>query len=176
MADSYSTSGHSEGAKPCRSCFKFQEWMDMQRGGTKKDKSPKKVEATMEKSGTEAATSSQVDDHKDCPLDKDALGRGTWGLLHTMAAAYPEKPTENDRKGVVSFMNLLSNMYPCEYCAKDLRQDLAKDPPDTKNHSAFSLWMCKLHNRVNEKLGKPTFDCSKVDERWRDGPKDGSCG
>ena len=29
--------------------------------------------------------------------------------------------------------------------------------------------------QVNEMLGKPTFDCSKVFERWRDGPADGSC-
>lgn len=111
-----------------------------------------------------------------CPLDRDALGRSTWGLLHTMAAAYPEKPSNDDRKGVTSFMTLLGKLYPCEHCAKDLRDDLAKDPPKTDNQNSLAQWMCRLHNRVNEKLGKDTFDCSKVNERWRDGPKDGSCG
>ena len=26
----------------------------------------------------------------DCPWDKDQLGRSTWGLLHTIAAHFPE--------------------------------------------------------------------------------------
>ena len=32
-----------------------------------------------------------------------------------------------------------------------------------------------MHNEVNRRIGKKEFDCSKVDERWRDGWKDGSC-
>ena len=26
--------------------------------------------------------------------------------------------------------------------------------------------MCFMHNKVNEKLGKPAFDCAEVDKRW----------
>jgi FAD-linked sulfhydryl oxidase len=35
--------------------------------------------------------------------------------------------------------------------------------------------MCEQHNVVNKKLGKPEFDCRKILERWKDGPKDGRC-
>ncbi|KAG2133776.1 hypothetical protein DEU56DRAFT_871932 [Suillus clintonianus] len=35
-------------------------------------------------------------------------------------------------------------------------------------------WFCERHNEVNGKLGKQMFDCAKVDERWKDGPPDGS--
>lgn len=52
---------------------------------------------------------------------------------------------------------------------------LKKNSPDTSNQENLSQWFCRLHNRVNKKLGKPEFDCSKVSERWRDGWKDGSC-
>lgn len=176
MTEPYSSSGHGEAAKPCRACYKFQEWLEIQRAGPKKGKSAPKAESTEATSETVATTSTVTIDHKNCPLDKDELGRYTWGLLHTMAAAYPEKPSTDDRKRVASFMNLLGNLYPCDFCATDLRKDLAKNPPNTESQNTFSLWMCGLHNRVNEKLGKPTFDCSKVNERWRDGPKDGSCG
>jgi hypothetical protein len=30
-----------------------------------------------------------------CPVDKDELGSSTWNLLHTLAAYYPDEPTED---------------------------------------------------------------------------------
>lgn len=55
-----------------------------------------------------------------CPMDKDELGRSTWNLLHTMAATYPEQPSEQQKQDVKSFFNILSRTYPCDVCAKDL--------------------------------------------------------
>lgn len=52
---------------------------------------------------------------------------------------------------------------------------ICRNQPDTRTRARFSQWLCRLHNEVNRKLGKPDFDCSQVDERWRDGWKDGSC-
>lgn len=58
-----------------------------------------------------------------CPYDKDDLGKSTWGLLHTMAANYPDKPTAKNIEEVSTFFSLLSKYYPCEYCAKDLKHE-----------------------------------------------------
>ena len=63
--------------------------------------------------------------------------------------------------------------YVCNSCLLFAR--LKVSPPATENRIKFSQWMCNLHNDVNARLGKPIFDCSKVDERWLDGWKDGSC-
>lgn len=52
---------------------------------------------------------------------------------------------------------------------------ICRNQPDTRTRAHFTQWLCRLHNEVNRKLGKPEFDCSQVDERWRDGWKDGSC-
>ncbi len=52
---------------------------------------------------------------------------------------------------------------------------LKTNQPDASSRHNLSQWMCRLHNDINIRLGKPEFDCSKVDERWRDGWKDGSC-
>lgn len=44
-------------------------------------------------------------------------------------------------------------------------------PPSVESREAFSLWLCKHHNAVNEHNGKQTFPCSlpALDERWRVG-------
>jgi hypothetical protein len=39
-------------------------------------------------------------------------------------------------------------------------------PPKLDSRDEFILWICESHNRVNLRLGKPTYDCSKHDERW----------
>lgn len=52
---------------------------------------------------------------------------------------------------------------------------LKETPPQTRSQEELSQWLCKMHNKVNIKLSKPEFDCSKVNERWRDGWLDGSC-
>nr|XP_009930669.1 PREDICTED: FAD-linked sulfhydryl oxidase ALR [Opisthocomus hoazin] len=108
-------------------------------------------------------------------LNSEQLGRSTWAFLHTMAAYYPEQPSGAQQKEMREFINLFSKFYPCEHCAEDLRERLRTNQPDTSNRNNFSQWLCLLHNEVNRKLGKSEFDCSRVDERWRDGWKDGSC-
>ena len=113
---------------------------------------------------------------EDCPLDKDQLGRASWLLVHTMAAYYPETPTAEDRTSMGAFVRALGRFYPCESCAEDFRRDIEAHPPDTSSRTALAAWWCQAHNRVNRKLGKTEFDCSRVDERWLDGWKDGSCG
>lgn len=112
----------------------------------------------------------------DCPLDKNDLGRASWSLLHTIAAYYPDKPNSQQQSDIKNLMDILSRLYPCKQCADDLINDLKDEPPVVSSRKDLSQWMCRLHNKVNNKLGKELFDCSKVDERWLNGWKDGSCG
>jgi FAD-linked sulfhydryl oxidase len=40
------------------------------------------------------------------------------------------------------------------------------------------MWMCKQHNLVNQKLGKPLFPCEMdiLDQRWKQAdPKNTNC-
>jgi FAD-linked sulfhydryl oxidase len=54
---------------------------------------------------------------------------------------------------------------------------MAAHPPDLSGRAGLSRWLCERHNEVNVKLGKERFECTeeKLDERWKDGPKDGRC-
>lgn len=111
----------------------------------------------------------------DCPPDVEQLGRATWTFLHTTAAYYPEKPTPTQRANMLMLLGSLSILYPCGWCAKDFGESMEKTKPDVSGRTGLSRWLCERHNEVNDKLGKKKFDCAKVDERWKDGPSDGSC-
>lgn len=141
--------GAKQTGKKCRVCSDFKTWSKVQ-----ETKIPKK---------------------KECPPDGEELGRCSWMLLHTLAAYYPDSPSKKQQTEMKQFMTLFSNIYPCEDCAEHMRKRLKSHPPDTTDRLHFSHWMCHLHNEVNERMGKKLFDCSKIDERWLDGWKDGSC-
>jgi FAD-linked sulfhydryl oxidase len=47
---------------------------------------------------------------KDCPVDKDQLGRSTWNLLHTMTVYYPEKPTVEEKQAMKCTVESLSKV------------------------------------------------------------------
>ena len=65
----------------------------------------------------------------ECPLDKEELGRSTWGLLHTIAAYYPASPSDVDKENALNFVKSLSYLYPCEVCREDFKESVAKAPP-----------------------------------------------
>ncbi|EDW29828.1 GL15019 [Drosophila persimilis] len=155
----------------CRTCNDFKSWSKQQRIISNVQNSKDKHMAAAEKLTVNAAELPR----EDCPLDKVSLGISTWGLLHTMAAFYSDNPTDNEKRDMKSFFEVLSRLYPCEFCAKDFRTDLTVNPINVNSQKELSSWLCMFHNRVNDKLGKPLFDCSKVNERWRDGWLDGSC-
>lgn len=94
----------------CRQCSSFSEYMK-----TAKRK-------TMEESdGKVSSTTTFL--RTDCPLDKEELGRSAWGLLHTMAAKYPDKPSSGEQQEMKAFFHIFSKFYPCDHCAEDMRKE-----------------------------------------------------
>lgn len=122
----------------------------------------------------EQSTSVKISD-KQCPLDKNELGRATWPFLHTMAAYYPKHPSPKVQNDMSTFIQHFGQFYPCDHCAADFRVQLQKSPPRVESRESLSKWFCEQHNIVNKKLGKPLFDCALVLQRWRYGWADGSC-
>jgi len=106
-----------------------------------------------------------------CPADKDALGRGTWELIHTICANYPASPEEEDKRRVREFFESLAALYPCPYCAEDFQKNIKASPPRLDSKEALSVWACQQHNIVNRKLGKPVVACdvAALNERYRSG-------
>ncbi|CAI5755663.1 unnamed protein product [Candida verbasci] len=106
---------------------------------------------------------------KDYPPDVSELGKSSWTLLHSIAATYPENPTDQQQKDLKQFINLFSGFYPCWYCGEDFKIYIKKNEIETKNQDLFGKWLCNAHNEVNKKLNKPVFNCELWKKRWKDG-------
>ena len=106
-----------------------------------------------------------------CPADREELGRAGWTLLHTTAAYYPEEPSSADKHAAIGLVESVAQLYPCGHCRESFAEDLKECPPVVDTREDFSIWLCKQHNRVNESLGKPAFECTlaALQRRWRTG-------
>ncbi|KAG2189282.1 hypothetical protein INT44_004424 [Umbelopsis vinacea] len=93
----------------------------------------------------------------------------TLQLLHTMTARFPLEPTIEERTALKQWITLLSRLYPCGECAEHFQVLLKQYPPQTSSRDAASQWACSVHNKVNERLEKPMFDCSLVADMYQCG-------
>lgn len=138
--------------KPCRACPDSAELWDQFQAQANQAVNPTPTESKLP-----------------CPPDSAELGRSTWTYLHSLAAYYPDKPTVEEKADVKSLLSSFSRTYPCKWCVSHMLPYMANKPPEVESRTALSRWMCEMHNDVNHRLGKPQFDCNKVDERWLTG-------
>eukprot|EP00995_Heteronema_vittatum_P008208 NODE_3387_length_674_cov_233.963200_g2413_i0.p1 GENE.NODE_3387_length_674_cov_233.963200_g2413_i0~~NODE_3387_length_674_cov_233.963200_g2413_i0.p1 ORF type:complete len:131 (-),score=14.81 NODE_3387_length_674_cov_233.963200_g2413_i0:180-572(-) len=67
-----------------------------------------------------------------------------------------------------AFLNSFSKVYPCRYCGEHMADCIEEAPPRLESREALSVWVCELHNKVNDVLDKPIMDCNveKLLQRW----------
>lgn len=165
-----------ENGKPCRACNTLEDFRHL---GGAASKARKSVALAMDGVATGVSSSSSTNGpglptisapgFQDEPPDKIQLGRHTWTFLHSMAARYPQTPSESEKKEMQTFINLFAKFYPCDFCAKDFQKWIQNHQPIVDSRDALSWWFCDAHNAVNVKLGKPSFDCRFWKHRWLDG-------
>ncbi|KAF9730689.1 hypothetical protein PMIN06_004181 [Paraphaeosphaeria minitans] len=97
---------------------------------------------------------------------KAELGRAAWKVLHTTFARFPEKPTEEEKEALRSYVHLFQRLYPCGECAEHFGKVLAKYPPQVSSRSAAAMWGCMVHNVVNKRLKKPDFNCEDIGDAY----------
>lgn len=99
-----------------------------------------------------------------------------------MMARFPEKPTEDDKMALKTYMQLFSRLYPCGDCARHFQGLLKKYPPQVSSRNNAAGWACFMHNQVNERLHKPQFNCNNIGDFYdcgcgdEDKSKDGKDG
>ncbi|KAI0046479.1 FAD-dependent thiol oxidase [Auriscalpium vulgare] len=161
--------------KPCKICTSFRNWKPAK--AALASSTAAAATLTTDTRAASVPTLAPLPDTRPahCPPDVEGIGRATWTFLHTTAAYYPERPSPHQRANMLALLHALPVLYPCSHCAADLGAQMQGAPPDVSGRAGLSAWLCARHNEVNRKLGKEEFECAKVDERWKDGPEDGSC-
>ena len=67
------------------------------------------------------------------------------------------------------FFRITSRVLPCEKCARHYKQHILNDPiePALENRGKLVRWLIKIHNKVNEDLGKPQYTYEQVIEEYK---------
>ena len=88
-------------------------------------------------------------------LPPNVWGPRLWGALHTLCLTGTITP---------EFVQEFANVIPCPACAMHFR-DLLEAYPFENATDKFE-WSVLLHNKVNERLGKPMISVEKAREVW----------
>jgi len=94
--------------------------------------------------------------------DRAVWGPAAWRLIHWTALHEPKRLSPR-------WFRLLARLLPCAECCAHLTANLAALPPPplATNADALFAWSVRLHNRVNEQLGKPTVSEAVARSRAR---------
>jgi len=101
-------------------------------------------------------------------LDPKVWGPHYWFFLHTVAMCYPHRPNTITKKKYYDFIHNLPLFIPIENMASHFSQLLDQYPvsPYLDSRDAFIRWMHFIHNKINQRLEKPSISLSKFYEHY----------
>lgn len=98
-------------------------------------------------------------------IDPTLWGPSAWRYMHYITLSYPDNPTAVDRENVYNFFMLNAKLLPCEKCRNEFNKELQRNPLTNNILSSrqdLIIWLINVHNRVNERLGKPQMTYDQV--------------
>lgn len=96
-------------------------------------------------------------------------GPALWQSLHSMAHAFPEKPSAEEQRQARNFAEALGYVLPCERCRKHY-QDLYSKFGQSLELSREDMedYYFQVHNAVNLATGKPSHTRDMYEESLRE--------
>ena len=102
-------------------------------------------------------------------MDPRIWGPPAWTFLHSVTLAYPDKPTETDKKNYKDFFYKLQPVLPCLKCSNNYLKHIQEDPVDNHLTDKESLvkWLVEMHNKVNRLYDKPEVTYDKMLDNYK---------
>jgi hypothetical protein len=88
----------------------------------------------------------------------------------------PEHPTQQEQDDILELVYAIGKTLPCDNCRTHFSKLLNSHPPQyhSQTRDKFTRWLVEVHNRVNERLGKPRIDYDFVKNKY-DSMKAATC-
>ena len=101
-------------------------------------------------------------------LDPTIWGPHFWFFLHTLALSYPLHPNAITKKKTYEFIQNLPIFIPVDTIGSDFQKLLEIYPVTSYLDSRESMikWIHFIHNKINEKLEKPTISLNEFYNRY----------
>ena len=103
-------------------------------------------------------------------LDPKIWGPHYWFFLHTVAMTYPHHPNAVTKKKYYEFIQNIPIFIPVEQISGEFSKILDKYPiaPYLDNRDSFIRWVHFVHNKINEKLEKPSITLNEFFVKYYD--------
>ena len=94
-------------------------------------------------------------------MTKEEIGRQMWDESHQSVENLDDSADEQTVKKTMKKIEKSFKKHPCEECQIQAKKNL-KELPITKSKTKEEAkqTLCQFHNKVNDDLGKPTFNCN----------------
>jgi hypothetical protein len=84
-------------------------------------------------------------------MDPKFWGPKAWYFIHSIALAYPEKPTELQKEKYKTFFLTLGDVLPCPVCQEHYKENVNETDlvHSLRSRKYLFNWTVNLHNKVN---------------------------
>lgn len=106
-------------------------------------------------------------------LDPNVWGPHYWFFLHTISMTYPHHPNAVTKKKYYEFIQNLPLFIPVDAMSSEFSKLINQYPvtPYLDNRESFVRWTWFIHNKINQKLEKPTITLSEFHVKYYDAYK-----
>lgn len=103
-------------------------------------------------------------------LDPKVWGPHYWFFLHTIAMTYPHHPNTVTKKKYYEFFQNIPLFIPVEDMSGEFSKLMDRYPitPYLDNRDSLVRWVHFIHNKINEKLEKPTLTLNEFFVKYYD--------
>jgi len=90
-------------------------------------------------------------------MKPDIWGKHLWYSIHFIALAFPDDPTNEEKRNYQSFFENLHKVLPCHKCSLNYVEHLIEKPitfAELSNSETLFRWTVDIHNLVNKETSK----------------------
>ncbi len=95
-------------------------------------------------------------------MSTDTWGPDLWHIVHTIAKAYPLKPSPRDKNIAYQMTKYMALILPCKKCSTHYINNFTKYKPELDSGPSFFKWTVRMHNFVNKLNHKKFYTPEKA--------------